>query len=258
MNKKNVYAAYGIEYKAGKINAPLFGWIAPLLVDGNSKLGKGAWTWSMLPGNMMFHVEIGGDVFETLGTCPCNCPGCYAQTGFYNMPSVKNANAVKTILSRMYLDFVKRAIIAQIQADNIKLLRIHASGDFFSAEYIDAWKEIVKASGTTVFWTYTKNKEAENAFSGLDNINIVKSVIPGYGFNFGPCAYILKVYKALKEIGKSVYICRCGIDKNQHCTNCKGCSKHEFVLFIEHSTSYKAELDPLFAEVKAIIEAQND
>ncbi|MBO5967277.1 MAG: hypothetical protein J6S14_02130 [Clostridia bacterium] len=255
-NKKNVYACYGIEFENGKIKAPLFGWINPLLVDGNSKLGKGVWTFSMLPGNFWYKVEIDGETMETCGTCNCNCPGCYAQTGFYNMPSVIRSNAIKTILARLYPDFVRRAITAQIWADNIKLCRIHASGDFFNAEYISAWREIVKACEACVFWTYTKNQEAENAFNDLANINIVKSIIPGYGFNFGHCDYILRVYKALKELGKTVYICRCGIDKNQHCTNCKGCSKNDFVLFIEHSTNYCAEKDALYGEVKTLIESQ--
>ena len=84
----------------------------------------------------------------------------------------------------------------------------------------------------------------------------MKSVIHGFGYNFGHCGYILTVYKALKEQGKDVYICRCGVDKEQHCVNCKGCSKNEYVLFIEHSTEYKAELDPLYEEVKRIIESQ--
>lgn len=256
MNKKAIYARHGIKFENGKIEAPFFGWIAPLLIDGNSKLGKGVWTFSTLPGTAKSTIEINGVEYSVFGTCPCDCKGCYAKTGFYNMPSVFKSNFIKTWLSRFAIDFVKRAIIAQIEADNIKLVRIHASGDFFSAEYINAWREIVKACGATLFWTYTKNAEAENAFNDLENINIVKSVIRGYGFNFGPCGYILKVYKALKEMGKGVYICRCGIDKNQHCTNCKGCATNDFVLFIEHSTSYKAEDDPRFPELKAIIEAQ--
>lgn len=256
MNKKGIYASFGIEYKNGKIYTPLFGWIAPILIDGNSKLGKGVWTFSMLPSNQMFHVMIDGSPLDILGTCPCNCPGCYAQTGFYNMPSVLQSNAIKTALARLYPDFVKRAIIAQIIADDIKLLRIHASGDFFSMEYIDMWREIAKASPACLFWTYTKNREAENAFDDLQNINIVRSVIHGHGFNFGHCDYILRVYKALKAMGKSVHICRCGIDKNQHCTNCRGCAENEYVLFVEHSTSYKAENDPAYEELKRVIDAQ--
>lgn len=258
MNKKAIYAKYGINYKNGKIEAPVFGFISPLLVDGNSKLGRGVWTFSTLPGNMIYDIVINNMSFSVCGTCPCNCKGCYAQTGFYRMPSVIQANAMKTILARDYADFVKKAIIAQVEADNIKLCRIHASGDFFSMAYVEMWKDIVKACENCVFWTYTKNAKAEKAFDDFSNINIVKSIVPGFGFNFGKCEYILKVYKALKEMGKSVYICKCGVDKNQHCTNCKGCSKNEFVLFIEHSTNYKAEEDIYFAELKAIIEAQEN
>ena len=256
MTKKDVYAAHGILYKGGKIFAPEFGWISPLLVDGNSKLGRGVWTFSTLPSNNIFDVVINGKSYSVRGTCPCNCPGCYAQTGFYNMPSVMVANAIKTYLVRNYLEWVKAAIIAQIIADNIQLLRVHASGDFFSADYIELWREVVTACPACVFWTYTKNPAAETAFDDLENINIVKSIIPGLGFNYGKCGYILKAYKALKAAGVAVYICRCGIDKNQHCFGCKGCSRNKYVLFIEHSTNYEAEDDPLFPELKAIIEAQ--
>ncbi len=256
LSKKEIYAALGIEFDGGKILAPEFGFINPLLVNGNSKLGKGVYTFSTLPGTKAYEFEYKDISYSVQGTCPCDCKGCYAQTGFYNMPSVMLSNAVKTYLSRFYVDFVKRAIIAQITADNIKLCRIHAAGDFFSAEYLAAWLEIVSVCKDCAFWSYTKNKVAEKAFDGARNCNIVKSIIPGYGFNFGHCDYILMVYKALKEAGKAVYICRCGIDKNQHCINCKGCSVNEIVLFIEHSTEYKAENDPAFPELKAIIDSQ--
>lgn len=258
MNKKRIYAQYGINFDGGKIESTLFGFINPLLVDGNSKLGKGVWTFSTLPSNKEFHLDMDGKSYDVCGTCLCDCKGCYAQTGFYNMPSVLKSNAVKTILARSCMEWTKKAIIAQIHADNIKLCRIHASGDFFSSAYIEMWRDIVKECKDCVFWTYTKNAAAEHSFDDLANINIVRSVIHGFGFNFGHCDYILKVYKALKDMGKDVYICKCGIDKNQHCTNCKGCSKNEFVLFIEHSTNYKAENDPKFDELKAIIAAQEN
>lgn len=256
LTKKEIYALYGIEYNDGKILAPEFGWINPLLIDGNTKLGKGVWTFSILPANIVFHIEIDGRHYDIKGSCPCNCPGCYAQTGNYNFRDVKASNGRKTWLVYNALDFVRRAIIAQIKADKIQLVRIHAAGDFCSLDYIHAWRDIVTECPETVFWTYTKFTAAVNAFSDLENINIVKSVIQGLGFNFGKCSYILKAYRALVDAGKSVYICRCGIDKDQHCTNCKGCSRNEYVLFIEHSTGYVAENDPAFPELKAIIEAQ--
>lgn len=256
MRKAEIYKAFGIEYKDGKILYPVFGWDTPLLQNGNTKVGKNVYTWSTLPTNKEFTAVINGVEYTEKGTCVCSCVGCYATKGNYNYSTTIAALLKRTYLARHYLDFMVRAIAAQIIADKVVLLRIHASGDFFSAEYVEAWKELVKAFPSCLFWTYTKVQEYESAFDDFSNANIVKSVIFGYGFNFGHCDYILKVYKALSDMGLSVYICRCGIDNNQHCTTCHGCAEHDFVLFLEHSTGYKAEKDPLFEEVKAIIDSQ--
>lgn len=257
MNKAQVYKEYGIEYKNGKIIAPELGAIPALLIDGNAKLGKGVWTFSTLPGTDKYKLDMNGTSLDIKGTCVCDCVGCYAKSGFFRMNSTIKALAIRTYLARNYTEWVKRAIIAQIKAESAKLVRIHASGDFFSAEYVQAWREIAKECESTVFWTYTKNSAAESAFDDIANINIVKSVIPHMGLNYGHCDYILACYEYLKSAGKNVYICRCGMDKNQHCVNCKGCSKNEFVLFIEHSTSYKAESDPLFPALCALIDSQS-
>ena len=262
MWKEQCYAEKGIEYvcEDGKdyIIAPIFGRIKPLLVNGNEKIGEGVYHFSTLPTTAEFTAVIDGREYTENGTCPCSCKGCYATKGNYRYNTTKASLLIKTRLVRVEIDFVKRAILAQIEADHISFIRIHASGDFFSAEYVEMWKEIIKASPSCTFWTYTKYSEAVTAFDSFSNANIVKSVIPHHGFNFGHIDYIIAVYEELKKQGKSVYICRCGIDKNQHCNNCKSCSTHEFVLFIEHSTEYKAEKDPLFETVKAIIEAQEE
>ena len=226
------------------------------MIDGNSKLGKGVYTFSILAGNKTENVTIDGQNFDVAGTCPCNCPGCYAQKNRYAFGTVKEANARKTVLARLYPDFVQRAIVAQIKADKVKTCRIHASGDFFSTDYIALWRNVIKACPDCTFWTYTKLAEAESAFDDLANANVVKSIIPGIGYNFGHCDYIIDTFNKLQEMGKSVYICRCGIDKNQHCTNCKGCSKNDFVIFVEHSTGYIAESDPLYKDIVKLVESQ--
>jgi hypothetical protein len=38
----------------------------------------------------------------------------------------------------------------------IKLVRIHASGDFFSQTYFDAWLEVAKLNPQLIFYAYTK------------------------------------------------------------------------------------------------------
>lgn len=260
-SKKTIYARYGIKYKNGKILAPVFGYIRPLLVDGNAKIGKGAFHFSTLPTNRVFVITVDGKNIEVHGTCPCACIGCYATKGNYRFQSVIKALAIRTILAREHMDFVKRAIMAQIEADKISLCRIHAAGDFFNLAYVKMWHDIAKAFPAVLFWTYTKNREAENAFDDLENANIVKSIINGFGFNFGHCEYIMNVYKTLKKAGKKVHVCFCGIEKyadieTKHCTNCHGCAENEYVLFIEHSTTYKAETDPFFPELVKMILAQ--
>ena len=256
ITKKDIYSKYGIEFDGQHINGPA-GRIPPVMVDGNSKIGKGVYHFSMLPGTALYDVVINGASYTVKSTCPCDCVGCYAMVGnFKKYSSVRDGLAVKTWLARYHMAWLERAIMAQIEADNIKFVRIHASGDFFNMDYVEMWARIATAFPGVIFWTYTNLKAAENAFDGLNNANIVKSVIPGKGKNYGHCDYILALYEYLQAAGKSVYICRCGIDKNQHCTNCKGCSVNEYVLFIEHSTEYKAEKDPLFPVIKAIIENQ--
>lgn len=82
MTTKEIYKAYNIEYKSGKILAPVFGFIAPFLKKGNSKVGENVYTWSTLPTNQIFHVIINGKSFDIEGTCNCHCVGCYATKGF--------------------------------------------------------------------------------------------------------------------------------------------------------------------------------
>ena len=258
MKKQEIYKEYGIEYKNGKILAPLYGWINPLLINGNKKLGRGVYTFSILPTNKEITYFENGEKKTEKGTCPTTCPGCYACGGCYLFNSTKLSLARKTVLCRVALDFVRRAILAQIKADNIKICRIHAAGDFFAAAYVEMWKEICRENPSCLFWSYTKNQEAEAAFDEIDNCNIVKSIIPGKGFNFGKAGYIISLYYYLKEAGKKVYICRCGIDANQHCTNCRHCAESDFVLFLEHGTTYKPEDDPLFPAFVQLVESQED
>ena len=256
-SKKAIYAEFGIEYKAGKILSPI-GFINPLLVNGNSKIGDGVFHFSTLAGKKDYTVTINGETMVIPGTCGDNCPGCYGMTGNYNYGSVINALAIRTIIAREYTSFCKAAILAQIKADNIKTVRIHATGDFFSKAYLQMWIDIVKENPGVVFWSYTKEYAAQAAFDSFDNANIVKSNVLDIGYNYGHADYIISLYKALQGLEKNVYICRCGVDKSQHCTNCKACALCEHVLFLEHSTGYNPAKDPAFPAFMDLVNAQGD
>ena len=275
--KKDIYTAYGIQYRTSdqKIFSPLLNqWIPRLLVNGNKKIGKGVWQWSVTAGNKAVSDNVVSKVVEKSadlqamnadmlramcgGTCSINCPGCYAQTGCYMFFSTKLSLARKTLLSRLALEWTEKAISAQIDADKIEYCRIHVAGDFFSNAYVEMWTRIAAAHPGTCFWTYTKQTfDALQAFDKLQNANIVKSLVNG-GLNYGKAGYIMALYEELKKAGKSVYICRCGIDKNQHCAGCHHCFESEYVLFLEHSTGYESEKDPDFEKFVALVNSQEE
>ena len=258
MTKKEIYAKHGIIFQNDKIVSPI-GLIRELLKEGNDKTGKLVLTFSLLPGNSEFTIDINGIEYTVKGTCICKCKGCYAMTGHYNHDTTIRSMAINTYLVNNHIDFVKACITAQLEYMVRGEVRIHAAGDFNTEkpeEYANMWHDIAKKNNTFRFWTYTKVKEFEPLFDDLKNANIVKSVILGIGFNFGHCDYIINAYYTLKEMGESVYICRCGIDKNQHCERCGVCATYKYVLFIEHSTGYKAEEDPLYEKLIEIINNQ--
>jgi len=258
LTKKQTYAKYGIVFENDHIVSPI-GSISELLKEGNSKTGKQVYTFSLLPGNTFFTVTINNETYVIKGTCVCNCTGCYAQTGRFNCENVVYSMAVNTYLVNNHLDFVYKCIMAQLDYIAQGEVRIHAAGDFNtenSADYADMWHDIAEKQTNFEFWTYTKCREYETLFDDLDNANIVKSVIHGIGVNYGHCEYIINAYYTLKELGKKVYICKCGIDKNQHCQGCHVCSTYEYVLFVEHSTGYNAEKDPLYKKLVNIINNQ--
>ena len=267
-SKKDVYASFGIDYSAAGILTPYGVRIPELLTVGtNSKVGAAA-TWSILPGTGAIDRKSCGPktaavldaagVGVVYGTCHCDCVGCYAKAGRYNMDNVKAALTVRTILVYKDLDFFTRAIIAQVTADGIKQVRIHAAGDFFSADYARAWKRIAAICKDVVFWTYTKIDYALDIFRGLDNLFITPSNTPA-GVNYGTCADLLRMHKALTRAGYRVHICACGTPYEKHCADCTtGCKSigagADYVLFIMHSVKgYTAgKNDP--AEYAAVLD----
>lgn len=222
MTKNEIYAQHGIEYdtKSSKLYHPVLGWISRPLINGNNKIGKGVWHFSTLPGTETFTFYVGVARYEIKGTCACDCVGCYAKTGRYVFQNVINALGVRTWLAVNDPAWLENAIAAQIKADHIETVRIHAAGDFVSLEYLEMWIRMVERFPAVTYWTYTKVAAYEAAFDPYENANIVKSVVKGYGFNFGHCDYIIRLYNILKAAGKTVHVCRCGVDSDQHCTTC--------------------------------------
>lgn len=302
--KKEVYAGFGIQYKVTGKNMncdyifceALNMWIKPLLKNGNTKIGRGVWQLSLAAGNIIARDYIVKNVLKNVwkhytsvdikelclmcgGTCCCLCSGCYAMGGKYKCDNVLECLAKHSFIARVALDWMYRAISAQIIADKIEMCRIHVSGDFFSRDYAEMWHKVICSNRQCIFWTYTKMfghgfDDVLQAIDREENANIVKSVIQGIGFNFGHAGYLIRVYKELKAAGKNVHICACGLDKlidkkprgykktkeekaaEIHCNKCSSCFKCEYVLFLEHGTKYNPLTDPDFPEFVKLVKQQ--
>lgn len=254
--KKAIEAAgYRVYGNYVMINGELF----PLpLVQGNEKLGTLVWHSSTLPTNRQFEIVTpSGEIVTACGTCPTTCPGCYATSGNYRYPKQRYSLYMRTRLLREYPAVYFLLVRLQLTHENISRLRIHAAGDFIPGEAA-GFMDVLKEFPHVIAWTYTKLPIAGEiaALDALPNCNIVKSVIPGHGFNYGHIEYIAAVFYALKRAGESVYICRCGIDDNQHCSDCDGCAKHKYVLFVEHSTGYNPKKSPFWKRFIELVEKQ--
>jgi hypothetical protein len=114
-----------------------------LLIRGNSKLGP-----------EIFHFSIPAGK-----TCPGetdDCKNaCYAKKHFYNMINVIESlerNYQRTLTA----EFVAQ-MVGEIREKRAKIVRIHTSGDFYDAEYIHKWIEIVEQCPNITFFAYTRS-----------------------------------------------------------------------------------------------------
>lgn len=196
LTKKQNYRNYGIEFNGKKLIAPNGLELNELLKLGNTKIGK-VWQFSTLPTALVINTKSYGAV---RGTCPYTCEHCYGTCGNYCFPSVRDSLARNAIVARECLNWTFNALKAQlawITKDNTKTVnvRIHVTGDFFNLDYATMWKILAIQFPCVSFWTYTKSQYGD-MFDDVPNLNVVKSVIDGIGFNFGTIAYILDTYRA--------------------------------------------------------------
>ena len=120
--------------------------------------------------------------FEGGNTCPgANaCRGvCYAKQGRYLMANVRDARLhnFNAFQSRGKLGFIGDAIADLTRyAKRYNVVRLHDSGDFFSQDYLDAWKAIACAFPAIIFYAYTKSLHLDLFTDKPANLRLVQSL----------------------------------------------------------------------------------
>lgn len=151
---------------------------------GNSKVGKGIYTWSTLPGNRKNLLVLNKTVVLTSipGTCSKHCEGCF-NGGCYAVNSAKlHHNVVikawgdNTLLLRsgrafgMIDEFISKKNRRYLKTGDrenhavVKTFRINVSGEIESAAELERWNELAKKHPEVNFGLYTKNYEALEEF----------------------------------------------------------------------------------------------
>lgn len=135
-----------------------------MLTTGNTKLGSDIASWSL----------------PAITTCPgatdaCRT-ACYAGTGHYSRSNVKDALALRLRESRKRR-FVEN-ILASLEKTRQRVVRVHASGDFYSPEYASAWVDIASEARDRIFFAYTRSwrepaiLEPLTMLAGLPNVRL--------------------------------------------------------------------------------------
>lgn len=118
--------------------------------------------------------------FDGGNTCPgANaCRGvCYAKQGRYLMANVRDARMHNFNASRDFFTFVTSAIADLTRlTKRYNVVRLHDSGDFYSQEYLNAWKAIASNFPNTIFYAYTKSHHLDIESDKPANLRIVQSL----------------------------------------------------------------------------------
>jgi hypothetical protein len=188
-----------------------------LIQKGNAKL--------IASDMMMFNLPAGKEV------CGRACEGCYALKEQRIYPNVLPARQERLEASK------SATFVATVHQELSKIkkrpkyFRVHASGEFYSQDYINAWTELAKMNSDITFYAYTKRIKTFDfsALQALPNFIIIDSLF-FKGLNYGP-----------KDSAPSgAFLCpdQKGADVNcgVQCTWCmtKGCADTKGVWFIKH------------------------
>ena len=199
------------------------------LKNSNSKLGR----------------KIYGFDLPAVVSCPesneCFKP-CYANKGTFIWKSAKQSNEFNFAIALNDIKYLQAELIKEIEKKNIKFIRIHSSGDFFSKEYFLMWCNIAKNSKDLKIFTYSKAPQIDRKLIP-SNLNIINSFIEIEGkryLNFG-------TFQAMQNLAKKSRGLLCPITKGKElnkpkldpkngftCSVCKYCITKQKPTFIQH------------------------
>lgn len=139
----------------------------PLLQRGNTKLGRSIYQFSLPP------------IITCKPSTWCR-DNCYACKGLYKMYEKR----INEYFNRCYEISKKDSFVLKICDEiqshkNLKYIRIHIAGDFYSPEYIEKWVWIAYLNPDIKFLAFTKRQDFQKELEELNelpNVTIRESI----------------------------------------------------------------------------------
>lgn len=129
-----------------------------MLRPGNTKLGKLLHHWSIPSG--LPHICVGA-------TAICLFL-CYAMRHHYCRSNVKKS--LQKNLELAIRDDFASLMVAWVRSFFARIVRVHASGEFFSAEYVQQWIKVVEANPGVTFFAYTRSWRVPELLPALEEL----------------------------------------------------------------------------------------
>lgn len=124
-----------------------------LTIKGNTKMGPDVGIWNLPP-------------IQTCRPSAWCMEHCYAQRNNFLLPSVLKSLAWR--LKQSQLPGFASQMITEVQ--HFEFFRIHASGDFYSIAYINAWDRIIQGCPDTKFRTTTRRDDFTKPLKALHEL----------------------------------------------------------------------------------------
>ena len=147
------------------------------LLTQNSKMAKSSKDtgWLIVNFGIPAYRSADGTITCPLAGACGELGGCYALQGSYTWSPVKAAYEYRLSVTRQ--DNFKEVMINEVnkwrkkaEKKDLKLaVRVHDSGDYYSAEYYLAWQQIAKACPDVKFYSYTKMVPLVKRLGTTDN-----------------------------------------------------------------------------------------
>jgi hypothetical protein len=148
-----------------------------MLTKGNAKVGQGIYVWNLPAGSLW-------SCPGASGACDASLRGgaCYARPdthkGTFGQAATRRMYATNWALvsgenqdCQTFCDSMV-AFIGRLNANRRRcgVVRVHTSGDFHSAPYVDAWVRVADAHPDVRFFAYTRSWAVPSLVPALDNL----------------------------------------------------------------------------------------